>query len=219
MIMMDTKAQSSSMFLYLMLFLVLILFVMPYLGPFLGVYFGYVLEPVIGFQGKYPILTLFLAGCIVVLLSSLLTNFFTNWKKMGESQEIAKAFQKELTEARRTGNTNRMSKLMKMQPQIMQRQMEGSSGTMKPMLFLIIFIYPIFMWLRTFLSVLPDHYVTVPWASGVSLFNNQVLWQIWLWLYLIFTLVIGQIIRQGLKWATWSSWWMNTKKRIRPSRI
>ena len=216
---MDTNAaQGSSMFLFLMLFMVLILFVMPTLGPILGVYFGYAFEPLIGFNGQYPILTLLLAGFIVVLFSSLLTNFFTKWKKMGETQEMAKAFQKELAEARKTGNSARMSKLMKMQPEIMQRQMEGSGGMMKPMLFLVVFIFPIFMWLRLFLGNLPHYYFTVPWASNVSLFNSQILFQTWLWLYLIFTFVLGQVLRQVLKWISWSDWWINTKKRLIPSR-
>ncbi len=225
---MDTNAaQGSSMFLFLMLFMVLILFVMPTLGPFLGVYFGYAFEPLIGFNGQYPVLTLLLAGFIVVLFSSLLTNFFTKWKKMGETQEMSKAFQKELTEARKSGNTNRISKLMKMQPEIMQRQMEGSGGMMKPMLFLVVFIFPIFMWLRLFLGNLPNYFFTVPWASNVSLFNGPLgtswpsyffNWQTWLWLYLIFTFVLGQILRQVLKWISWSDWWINTKKRLIPSR-
>ena len=213
---MDDKAQGS-MFLYLMLFMIILLFVMPTFGPILGVYFGYVLAPIIGFGGKYPMLTIFFAGLIVVFLSSLLTNFFTNWKKMGEMQEITKAFQKEMTEARKTGNTGRMTKLMKMQPQIMKRQTESSSGSMKSMLFLVIFIYPIFMWLRVFLANTTYYYFTVPWGNGVSLFSSPFLWQAWLWLYLIFSMIFGQLIRQSLKWISWSNSWQNIRKSIRPS--
>ncbi|MFH1101890.1 MAG: EMC3/TMCO1 family protein [Methanobacteriota archaeon] len=215
--MMNDKAQGS-MFLYMMLFLVIIIVVMPYAGPILGVYFGYVLEPLIGFNGRYPVLTLFLAGLIVVTLSSVLTHFFTDWKKMGENQDLAKSFQKELTEARKTGNKNRMDKLMKMQPELMRRQTEASGGMMKPMVFLVIFIFPIFMWLRTFLAALPSYYFSVPWADSVSFFNSF-LWQTWLWLYLIFTLVCGQLLRQGLKWVSWSSWWQNFMGKIRPSTV
>jgi uncharacterized membrane protein (DUF106 family) len=83
----DDKAQGSNILL-LLIFMMLIIFIMPSLGPYLGYYFGLVLEPIIGFNGQFPILTLFLSGLIVVLLSSTLTNFFTDWKKMGESQEI-----------------------------------------------------------------------------------------------------------------------------------
>lgn len=214
---MDNKAQGS-MLLYLMIFMILILFIMPTFGPILGAYFGLVLEPLIGFNGNYPVLTLLFAGLIVVSLSSLLTNFFTDWKKMGESQERAKAFQKEITAARKTGNTNRVNKLMKMQPEIMKKQTEASSGMMKPMLFLVIFIFPIFMWLRSFLALdVAYHYFTVPWANGVSLFDKPFLWQAWLWLYLIFSIVFGQLIRQSLKLIGWSDWWQNIRGTIKPS--
>ena len=195
----------------------MILFVMPTFGPILGAYFGYALEPIIGFNGQFPVMTLLFAGLIVVTLSSLLTNFFTNWKKMGETQETQRAFQKELADARKKGNTNRVNKLMKMQPELMRRQTEASSGMMKPMVFLIIFIWPIFMWLRGFLGDMPYYYFTVPWANSVSLFSKPFLFQAWLWIYLIFSMVFGQLIRQGLKLVSWSDWWKNTKKKIIPS--
>jgi len=215
----DNKAQGSNLLL-MMILLMMMFFIMPTLGPILGYYFGLVLEPIIGFNGQFPTLTLLFAGLIVVLLSSSLTNFFTDWIKMGEAQEIQKAFQKELQKARKEGNTNRVSKLMKMQPEIMKRQTEATGGMMKPMVFLIIFIWPIFMWLRTFLADLPHYYFTTPWADQVSFFS----WpfgfgQAWLWLYLIFSLVIGQLIRQGLKYLSWTDWWKNIKKRIRPSSV
>ena len=153
----DNKAQGSNLLMLLILFM-LMFFIMPTLAPVLAGYLHYVLWPLIGFNGSFPVLTLFLAGIIVVMFSSLLTNFFTDWKKMGESQEMSKAFQQEITKARREGNTNRVNKLMKMQPEIMKRQTEASGGMMKPMLFLIIFIWPIFIWLRAFLSGLPHFY-------------------------------------------------------------
>ncbi|UCH72585.1 MAG: DUF106 domain-containing protein [Thermoplasmatales archaeon] len=213
---MENKAQGSNMML-LLLFLIMIVFIMPTFGPVIGYYFGLVLEPLIGFNGKYPVLTLLFAGLIVVTLSSLLTNFFTDWKKVGESQEIQKAFQAEMTKARKEGNTNKINKLMKMQPQIMKRQTEASSGMMKPMVFLIIFIWPIFMWLRGFLGDLSYYYFTVPWSAGVSFFYKPFLMQAWLWLYLIFSMIVGQIIRAGFKYISWSSWWKNVKSKITPS--
>ena len=215
---MNDLAQGSNL-LMLMILMMLMFFIMPYFGPILGYYFGLVLYPVIGFNGNFPILTLFFSGLIVVLLSSLLTNFFTDWKKMGESQEISRAFQREITKARREGNTNRVNKLMKMQPEIMRRQTEASGGMMKPMVFLIIFIWPIFMWLRNFLTFDVSHYhFTLPWSSGVPLIsNNTFIMQAWLWLYLVFSLVLGQLLRQGLKYISWSNWWKNIKARIRPT--
>ena len=214
----DNKAQGSNLIM-LMILLMLMFFIMPMLAPIMASYLHFVLMPLVGFNGQYPVLTLFFARIIVVLFSSLLTNFFTDWKKMGESQEMSKAFQKEITKARREGNTSQISKLMKMQPEIMKRQTEASGGMLKPMLFLIIFIWPIFIWLRAFLSGLSHYYFTVPWADQVSFFSYPFLFQAWLWLYLIFSIAIGQVLRQGLKLISWSDRWKNIKGKIRPSSV
>jgi uncharacterized membrane protein (DUF106 family) len=216
----DDKAQGSN-FLMLMILLLLMFIIMPYLGPPLGAIFGLALDPLIGFGGNYPVLTLFFSGLIVVLLSSLLTNFFTDWKKMGESQDIAKAFQNEVGKARKEGNTNRIQRLMKMQPEIMKRQTEASGGMMKPMVFLIIFIWPIFLWLRAFLTLeVPHYYFTLPWGSDIPLISRDTfIMQAWLWLYLVFSMILGQILRQGLKLASWSNWWKGIKAKIRPSSV
>jgi len=212
---MDNKAQGSQMML-LMLFLIMMLFIMPTFGPILGRYAGYALEPTIGFGGDFPVLTLFFAGIIVVTVSSLLTNLFTDWMAMGKAQEVSRAFQKELQKARREGNTNRINKLMKMQPQIMKMTTQSSSGMMKPMVFLMIIIWPIFIWLRSFLAGLDYYYFTVPWSSGVS-FWDSVVFSVWLWIYLMVSIVFGQLIRQGLKIITFSEWWKNLKGNIKPS--
>jgi len=220
----DNNAQGSNI-LMLMILMILMLFVMPTLGPYLAAYLiDPIFSPLIGFDGNFPILTIFFAGIIVVMMSSLLTNFFTDWKKMGESQEISKAFQKEMTKARKEGNTNRVNKLMKMQPEIMKRQTDASGGMMKPMVFLIVFIWPIFIWLRQpaewgFLINLDHYYFTVPWANGISLYSKPFLMQAWLWLYLIFSIAIGQVIRQGLKYIGWTDWWKNVKSKIRPTSV
>ncbi len=214
----NTQAQAN-MIMYLMIFMVMIMFIMPTFGPLLGSYMGILLEPVIGFSGLYPLLTLFCAGLIVVSLSSLLTNFFTDWKQMGKNQERSRAFQKELGEARKNKNETKIKKLMKLQPEIMKQQTEASGGMMKPMLFLIIFIWPIFMWLRGFLADMPYYYFTTPWTQSVSLFSSPGFGQFWLWLYLIFSMIFGQLIRQGLKWLSWTEWWINIRKKIRPNSI
>ncbi|OYT28915.1 hypothetical protein B6U98_03775 [Thermoplasmatales archaeon ex4572_165] len=216
----SAKGQSNQLLmLMLLMFVMLFIFGDPNVSKFLAVSLNSAFYPLIGFDGAFPIVTLVLAGAIVVSLSSFFQNLFTDWKKMGESQEITRTFQKEMQKARREGNTNRVNKMMKMQPQIMRRQTEASSGMMKPMFFLFIFIVPIFMWLRFFLGNLEYFYFTVPWATGVSLFSKPVgfLWQTWLWLYLVFSMVFGQIVRQGLKWISWSDWWKETRKKIIPS--
>jgi len=202
--------------MYMMLFL-LVMFIMMYFGTALGNYFGTVLQPLIGFNGNFPLLTIFLAGLIVVFLSSLFTNILTDWKKMAHSQEIAKAFQKEMAAASKNRDMNKIAKLRKMQPEIMRRQTEASSGSMKSMVFLVIFIWPIFIWLQSFLRGLPYFYFTVPWANSVSFFSNPLLWQTWLWIYLITSMLFGQLIRQILKWISLSDWWKNIRGKNKPA--
>jgi uncharacterized membrane protein (DUF106 family) len=214
----DNRAQGS-MLMYLLVFMFLILFVFsnPAIQGAMLSFGQAVFYPLIGFEGAYPVLTIVLAGVIVVFLSGLLTNFFTDWKKMGESQEVSREFNKQLQKATKEGNTNRANRLRKMQPEIFKRQQEAQSGSMKPMIFLIIFIWPIFLWLRSFLVGLPHFYFTVPWTNTVSFFDKPLLFQAWLWIYLLFSFVIGTIIRNGLKYIGWSDWWKNIKSKIRPS--
>jgi uncharacterized membrane protein (DUF106 family) len=218
----DERAQGSQLLL-LMLLMLMIFFIFgnPAIAQWLAVSMNALFYPVIGFSGDYPVLTLMIAGVIVVFLSSFFHNLFTDWVKMGRIQETSRAFQKELVAARKSGNTKKVNKLMKMQPEIMRKQTEASGGMMKPMIFLFIFIVPIFMWLRYFLGNLSYFYFTAPWADTVSFFSRpfpgEILMQAWLWLYLIFSIVLGQVMRQGLKWISWSEWWKRTKKRISPS--
>ena len=215
---MNDYAQANQMLMLMVLmFLMIFVFGNPEISAWLATSIHTAFYPLIGFGGSYPMLTLILAGIIVVSLSSFFQNLFTDWKKMAESQELSKTFQKELSKARKEGNTNRVNKLTKMQPQIMKKQTEASSGMMKPMIFLFIFIVPIFMWLRYFLGGLDYYYFTVPWSgSGVSLFFKPFLMQAWLWVYLIFSMVIGQLIRQGMKYVVWSDWWKNTRAKVLP---
>ncbi|UCD14694.1 MAG: DUF106 domain-containing protein [Thermoplasmatales archaeon] len=221
---MNDKAQGSQLLMLMLLMFVLIfIFGDPNIRTWIALSLNSAFYPIIGFGGNYPVLTVTLAGVLVVFLSSFFTNLFTDWKAMGKAQEASRSFQKEINKARREGNTNRVNKLMKMQPQIMKMTTESSSGMMKPMFFLFIFIAPIFIWLMYFLGNLQYYFFTVPWATGVSLFarvpiiGNILTISSWFLLYLLFSMVVGQLIRQGLKWISWSDWWKNVKKKIMPS--
>jgi len=216
---MDDKAQQGSQMLLLMLMVLIMLFIFgdANIRSWIAVSLHSVLYPIIGFNGSFPILTVFISGIFVVLLSSFFTNLFTDWMAMGKAQETSRAFQKELNKARREGNTNRVNKLMKMQPQIMKMTTQSSSGMMKPMVFLMIFIAPVFIWLTYFLGTLNYTFFTVPWATGVSLFDRSIIMSNWFLIYMIFSMVFGQIIRQGMKLLVWSDWWKNTRQKIMPT--
>ena len=216
----DDIAQAGQMLLLmLLLFVMILIFGDANIRNMIALSLNSAFAPLIGFGGANPLLTIVLAGVIVVFLSSFFTHLFTNWKAMGQAQEASKAFNKEITKARKEGNTNRLQKLMKMQPQIMKMTTQSSGGMMKSMFFLFIFIAPIFIWLTYFLgSIVHYSFFTVPWGNGVSLFERaSFIMSNWFLLYMIFSFLAGQLIRQGLKWISWSDWWQNMRKTIRPS--
>lgn len=204
--------------LMLLIFVIGFIFMDPSIRNGVALGLNTVFYPLIGFNGSDPLFTIVLAGIIVVFLSSFLTHLFTNWKAMGQAQETQRAFQRELTKARKENNQSRLQKLMKMQPQIMKMTMQSQGGMTKSMVFLVIFIAPIFVWLTYFLGNVPYFFFTVPWGSGVSLFGKaSMIMSNWFLLYLLFSFLAGQLIRQGLKWISWSNRWQNLKKTIKPS--
>jgi uncharacterized membrane protein (DUF106 family) len=215
----DSAQTGQLLLLMVLMFMMILIFGDANIRSLVALSLNSVFAPLIGFNGANPLLTIVFAGVIVVFLSSFFTHIFTNWKAMGQAQEASKAFQKEISKARREGNTNRLQKLMKMQPQIMQMTTKSSGGMMKSMFFLFIFIAPIFIWLTYFLGTSVYYgYFTVPWGTGVSLFGRASwLMSNWFLLYLVFSFLAGQLIRQGLKWISWSAWWQNMRKNIRPS--
>jgi len=215
----DDIAQAGQMLLLmLLLFVMILIFGDANIRSLVALSLNSVFAPLIGFGGANPLLTIVLAGIFVVFLSSFFTHLFTDWKAMGQAQEASKAFNREITKARKEGNTNRMQKLMKMQPQIMQMTTKSSGGMMKSMFFLFLFIAPIFIWLTYFLGSTNYFYFTVPWGSGVSLFGRDSwIMSNWFFLYMLFSYLAGSLIRQGFKWVHWSNWWQNIRKNIRPS--
>jgi uncharacterized membrane protein (DUF106 family) len=214
----DTAQAGQMLLLMLMLFVMIIIFGDANIRSLVSASLNSVFAPLIGFGGTNPLLTIVLAGVIVVFLSSFFTHLFTNWKAMGQAQEASKAFNREISKARKEGNNNRLQKLMKMQPQIMQMTTQSSGGMMKSMFFLFLFIAPIFIWLTYFLGQTSYYYFTTPWGSGVSLFGrNAWIMSNWFLMYMVFSYLAGSLIRQGLKWVSWTNWWQNIRKTIRPT--
>ena len=72
---MDTKGQGNQLLLLMLLmFVMLFIFGDPNISSFLAVSLNTVFYPLIGFNGAFPVLTLVLAGAIVVTLSSFFQN-------------------------------------------------------------------------------------------------------------------------------------------------
>ena len=184
-----------------MMFMLWIL-INPDLRDFMGESAGAVLEPRITFGHQYPVLTFLFAGIIMISFTTIIRHFIIDWEKMAEIQTKMGAYNKEMGEARQSGNEAKMKKLFAMQPQIMLLQTEMMSNQMKPMAFTMIIAIPIIMWLRIFVNDLNLQVISLPWEPNYSL--NESLWILphWILVYSGLSLPFGQVIMRILKIAS-----------------
>jgi len=166
----------------------------------LGKIIGIGLEPVVGFQGHMPIVTLLLTGLLMSFFSIIVRHFFVDWVGQARSQRIASAFQKELREARTSNNTYKLKKLMELQPQIMAQSLKSSQTQLKLMPVTMLVVIPIFAWLANFVYItIPSLSFSVPWAFNASMSSSNVLPN-WVLLYSLLTLPFGQVLTRALKY-------------------
>ena len=171
----------------------------PELRDFMGETAGTVLEPRITFGYQYPVLTFLFAGIIMISFTTIIRHFIIDWEKMAEIQTKMGAYNKEMGEARQSGNEAKMKKLFAMQPQIMMLQSEMMSNQMKPMAVTMIIAIPIIMWLRIFVNGLDLQVMSLPWEPNYSLDEDLWILPHWILVYSGLSLPFGQIIMRVLK--------------------
>ncbi|MEA2054791.1 MAG: EMC3/TMCO1 family protein [Candidatus Thermoplasmatota archaeon] len=162
--------------------------------------------PLLGFGYRFPVLTIFLAGSVVIIISALVRHFTTDWIEMAKNQEILSKFQKEYKEARLSNNKYMIKKLEKMQPKLMQKQGEMSSKQMKIMPITLIIFIPIFTWIWDFLTGTTHYYFDVPWAIHVNCLDKYLIFPNWILLYMLLSIPLTQVIQYLLKVLSWSEW-------------
>jgi uncharacterized membrane protein (DUF106 family) len=165
----------------------------------LGAALGFVLEPVVGFGGQYPVVSLFLTGMIMTGITIILRHFFTDYVEQVKSQKIVAAFNKELREARLDNNTYKIKKLTEMQQEIMQKSMKVSTQQLKLLPMSMIVIIPIFAWVSVFIGNLSSSLIAVPWSMNVNL-NDSILLPVWILLYSLISIPFGQILMRTLRY-------------------
>lgn len=167
----------------------------------LGKVIGFGLEPLVGFGGSMPVVTLFLTGIFMTGLTILVRHFFTDYVKQAESQKIVSAFNKELQKARVENNKYKIKKLTEEQPKIMKKSMDQSTTQMKLMPLTMIIVIPIFAWLSVWIIGLGDAaIVNVPWASNVDLRALNV-FPNWVLLYSLISIPFGQFLGRALRYV------------------
>jgi len=168
------------------------------MGAFAGSIFG----SKITFDYQYPAITFLLAGVTMISLTTLIRHVMIDWEAMAETQTKMAAYNKEMGEARKSGNEARMRKLMALQPQVMVLQSEMMSNQMRPMMFTMMIAIPIIMWLRIFVEGMDHPVLSLPWEGNYDLNDNLWFLPHWILVYSALSLPFGQILMRGLKVAS-----------------
>ncbi|MFZ1970847.1 MAG: EMC3/TMCO1 family protein [Candidatus Nanoarchaeia archaeon] len=122
---------------------------------------------------SYPTESILLISFLVVLVTTIITKYFTDQKRMKELREIQKACQIKLRDNK--GNLEEMNKINK---EVMDCSMELMKHSFKPMLITFIPLVLLAGWMNSvFIKILPS----------------------WIWWYILSGLVFSIILRKILK--------------------
>ncbi|MGB0653648.1 MAG: DUF106 domain-containing protein [Thermoplasmatota archaeon] len=174
---------------------------------------GFVMDPVVGFNGDLPVLTLVLAGTFMVLLTTVVRHFTTDWLEMARTQGYMRHFQKEMGDARKANNTFKLKKLQDKQPEVLMQQQAMSTKQLKTMPLTMLLVIPLFAWMFTFVSSLNYTHYATPWNPAVDMFaTNGILFGSsvfphWILLYMAVSIPFGAVVQRIMKWFSWKERW------------
>lgn len=195
----DPKATTSRMLLIFVFIMAIFVMFDQDLRSALGNIVGLGLEPLWGFDGSFPVVSLFITGAFMTFLSIVVRHFFTDYVKQARSQKIMAAFNKEMREARKENNTYRLKKMLELQPKMMEESMKQTTSQMKLMPVTMLIIIPIFAWLAVFVGHLDSAVITVPWSNSADL-NHAYVLPAWVLLYSLISVPFGQLLSRGLRY-------------------
>ncbi len=195
----DPKSTTSRMLLIFVFIMAIFVMFDNNLRTALGKIVGYGLEPLWGFDGSFPVVSLFITGAFMTTLSIVVRHFFTDYVKQTKSQKIMSAFNKEMQAARKENNTYKLKKMMELQPKMMEESMKQTTTQMKLMPVTMLIIIPIFAWLAVFVGNLDSAAITVPWSNYADLKSTYVL-PAWVLLYSLISVPFGQLLSRGLRY-------------------
>ncbi|HUR61739.1 MAG TPA: EMC3/TMCO1 family protein [Candidatus Thermoplasmatota archaeon] len=189
----------------------------------MGKYAGYVMDPLIGFGGRYPVLTILIAGAILVAATTVVRHFTTDWIETARTTAYSRHYQKEMMAARKENNTYKIKKLTEAQPEMMKRTQEMNSKQLKTMPITMLVAVPLFAWVSTFLAGLDYTWYSAPWNPSVDMFatngilpfgaHGSSLFQHWILLYMTLSIPLGALIQKTMKYFAWKERW---QKRHHP---
>lgn len=195
----DAKATTSRMLLIFVFIMAIFVMFDQDLRSALGGIVGLGMEPLWGFDGSFPVVSLFITGAFMTCLSIVVRHFFTDYVKQARSQKIMGAFNKEMQAARKENNTYKLKKMMELQPKMMEESMKQTTTQMKLMPVTMLIIIPIFAWLAVFVGDLQSAVITVPWSNSADL-NHAYVLPAWVLLYSLISVPFGQLLSRGLRY-------------------
>ncbi len=200
-------APSGMMTYFLIMMLLLILVTSPGIRSVLGNAIGYVFNPIIGFDGKYPFLTLVLGIVILSTISGVVRYFTTDWELQGRMQHVQSHLSRYMREARRTGDKELMMEVMKAQQKLLPLQAEMQKKAMKPMFITLFIFVGAITWFYDFFASVPDTRVYFPGFGVVDLLHRGFLFPNWLWLYMLFSFAFASLLTAVMKYLLLERKW------------
>ncbi len=199
--MMKTLTQTQLLYFGIFIFSMVVIYLAP-LREAIGSALGTVLDPSIGFNGQYPIITLVLSGVIIGVVTAVPRYIFTDWLKMGKAQSRTRAFSEALRKAYRENDQDKVKKLQKLRTEMTMEQQVVQMNNTKPLMFLSFFTILIFVWLFVFVYVMKFPYISTPWNPTVPLLGAFLgPMPYWVFLYFVSNLVIGYFITMLIKFV------------------
>jgi uncharacterized membrane protein (DUF106 family) len=192
----------------------------PGLRTKLGEWVGYVFDPAFGFDDRFPVLTILLAGTVMVLLTTLIRHFTTDWLEQARMQAYMRSFTKELSAARKENNTYKMKKLQDRQPQVLQMQQQMQAKQMKTMPLTMIIVVPLFAWLFLFIARLDYWWFSAPWNAHVDMFTTDGIlfgssvFPHYILLYMTLSIPLGALVQKAMKYASWKERWQRRHPEV-----
>ena len=194
------ESQTSKIILMMVMLLALFILFDTNTRMWLGEIVGYVFEPIFGFDHQHIVLTLILTGTFMVAASTIIRAFFTDTVEMAENQNMMKAFNKELRDARMENNLYKIKKLTEQQQTVMKTSMDASTKQLKLMPITMIIIIPVFAWLSVYMGEVSAPIVSVPWSFNVNLHSTIVFLPTWVLLYSMISIPVGQVINRTIRY-------------------
>lgn len=208
------RPKSGSLMTFVVFGVVLFVMFNERLRQQLGHWVGIVMNPLIGFDGRYPVLTIMIAGVVMVLATTVLRHFTTDWLEQARFQAYMRSFTKELSSARKDNNTYKMKKLQDKQPEVLQKQQEVQAKQMKTMPFTMIIVIPLFAWLIEFLMGLDYWWYSAPWNPQVDMFRVAFLFPNYILLYMTLSIPLGALVQKAMKYASWKERWQRRHPEV-----